>query len=140
MEVKKVGQVIGQFNLKFLKTAKGLATLCCGFAAFTVVVGLLSLHRLKMEYSVMQFLPAHHPALVMDSEVRKQFHLEDRPLFIGVLDLKAETPGNWLQSERMLELRKLTEDIKNLDGVVNAISVANVAGVAGLSEALVTPP
>src|SRR5665213_2980269 len=97
-----------------------------------MVFGGLSLHKIQTTYSVMQFLPANHPALKMDRAVRARFHLEDHPTFIGVLTLKPGEFGTWLQPARVNRLEKLTAQLKALKGVSAAVSVANVEGAANV--------
>src|SRR5665213_3417382 len=101
-----------------------------------MVFGGLSLHKLQTTYSVMQFLPANHPALKMDRAVRARFHLEDRPTFIGVLTLKKNQAGTWLTLERVKRLEKLTAQLKAVKGVDSALSVANVEGAANVKGAI----
>ena len=118
------------------KSAKLFATLALAIASISIVFGALSLHKLKTEYSVMQFLPTHHPALQMDQEVRKLFNIEDKPTFIGVLNLKEKEVGNWLVPARIHRLASLTKTIKEVKGVDMALSVANVAGAASSDGSL----
>ena len=118
------------------KSAKLFATLSLAVAGISIVFGALSLHKLKTEYSVMQFLPTHHPALQMDQEVRKLFNIEDKPTFIGVLNLKEGEAGNWLVPTRIHRLAALTKEIKDVKGVDMALSVANVAGAASSDGSL----
>lgn len=105
-------------------------------AAISMIFGLLSLNRLKTEYSVMQFLPAHHPALKMDQAIRKRFNIEDRPVFIGILNLRKSEAGNWLIPDRVQRLTKLTESIKAMPDVEMVLDVANVVGAASIDNAL----
>jgi uncharacterized protein len=120
----------------FHKYAKFLASFSLFVAAITVVVGLKSLHLLKTEYSVMQFLPAHHPALQMDEDVRKLFHLEDKPVFIGLLNLHNEEKESWLIPGRIERLAKLTKTVSDIESVQVALSVANVVGAASEGDEL----
>lgn len=106
------------------------------------VFGAASLHRLQTEYSVMQFLPANHPALLMDNDVRKTFGIEDKPTFIGLLTIKKSTSvsasdGTWLAPDRMQRLSQLTKAIAARKGVDLALSIANVNGAATVDGDLV---
>ncbi|MGZ3722035.1 MAG: efflux RND transporter permease subunit, partial [Bdellovibrionales bacterium] len=123
-------------KIQFIKNAKVLAIGALIFAGATMVFGGLSLHKLQTTYSIMQFLPANHPALKMDNAVRARFHLEDHPTFIGVLNLKKTELGTWLQPARIKRLEKLTARLKALTGVDQAMSVANVEGAASVKGAI----
>lgn len=117
-------------KLDFIKSSKGLAIVAGSVAAISILFGVHSLSRLKTEYSVMQFLPDHHPALKMDEAVRKKFHIEDRPTFIGVVTLKNSDESGWLSQERVEQLSHVTKKIQDLEEVESVLSVANVAGAA----------
>lgn len=123
-------------NLKFFKSAKGLAAVAGLAALLTGLFGASSLRHLKTEYSVMQFLPAHHPALKMDQAVRHRFHIEDRPTFIGVITLKKDEAGGWLSQAKMKQLSEVTKKIQGMDEVDNVLSVANVNGAATVDGAV----
>lgn len=84
----------------------------------------------------MQFLPTHHPALKMDRSVRKKFHIEDRPTFIGVLTLKKEINGDWFSPKRIRHLAEVTKKIRDIEGIDSALSVGNVEGAATVDGAL----
>jgi len=123
-------------KIQLSKSAKVVAIATSVFAVVSITFGILSLHRLQTTYSVMQFLPANHPALKMDRAVRARFHLEDHPTFIGVLTLKKGEPGTWLAVERIKKLEKLTAQLKSVTGVDQALSVANVEGAANVKGAI----
>lgn len=114
------------------KNAKLFAIGALAFAALTMVFGALSLHKLQTAYSIMQFLPTNHAALKADLAVRKRFHLNDLPTYIGLLSLKKGQEGTWLQPARMKRLAKLTEQLKNVKGVVTSVSIATVEGAANV--------
>jgi predicted RND superfamily exporter protein len=120
----------------FLKNVNLFYILSAVVALCTILFGLKSLSRLKTEYSVMQFLPVHHPALKMDRAVRKKFHIEDRPTFIGVLTLRKDISGDWFTPKRVKHLAEVTNLIRNMKGVENALSVGNVEGAASVDGAL----
>lgn len=110
--------------------------LALGLGLITVIIGAFSLTKLKTQYNVLQFLPKNHPALRMDSAVRRRFHINDRPTFIGVLTLRNRNQGDWLQAGRVQKLSALTLKIKALNSVDEAISVANVEGAAQVEGSL----
>lgn len=110
-------------------------------------IGVRSLHQLQTQYSVMQFLPAHHPALETEKKVRDQFHLSDLPTFIGLIQLKNSEQGNWLQLDRMTQLSGATARLKDIPGVSEALSIATVDGATDVHGVLnvgslveMTPP
>jgi len=117
-------------------SAKVVAISTLVFAVVTIAFGLLSLHKLQTTYSVMQFLPENHPALKIDMAVKKRFHIEDHPVFIGVLTLKKGDKATWLQPDHIKRLEKLTAKLKTLKGVDSAVSVANVEGAANVKGAI----
>lgn len=94
--------------------------------ALLCVAALFSLSHLQTQYSVMQFLPEHHAAVEMDQEVRSHFHLTDLPLFVGMLTLGPGETGSWLDLERIQKLAQSGQELKNLESVEQAVSIANV--------------
>lgn len=113
---------------------------------FFLVVGLIGFHslkNLKTLYSVTQFLPTHHPAMIMDEKVRERFHLVDRPIFIGVI----RNQNSWFNHESITELKKLTAELEALSGVHEIIDIANVQGARSENQTInlgklidLTPP
>ncbi len=108
------------------KLMKRLSYLCLFIFLGLSIFGILSLKHLQTQYSVMQFLPSHHPALAMDLSVRDKFHLVDRPTFIGLLDLPKDQ--QWFEKNHMDSLSKVTSQLKNFEGVHDAFSLANIEG------------
>jgi predicted RND superfamily exporter protein len=123
-------------NANTSKTAKLLAWAALAVFAGLGVFGAMSLDKLQTVYSVMQFLPTHHPALRMDQEVRAKFHIEDLPTFIGVVALDKSEQGSWFRGERMNKIDAATSKLKNLKGVANVVSLANVQGAVEVDGAL----
>ncbi len=119
------GQIENFFKTISLKTWSSGALV---LALILATTGVLSLHRLQTEYSVMQFLPEHHPAIQMDREVRAHFHLTDLPLFIGVVTLAENETGTWLEADRIKKLTQATQELKTISGVGSAISLGNIDG------------
>jgi predicted RND superfamily exporter protein len=126
--------------MKSAKNAKILASFTLILLLVSMIGGAFSLRRLQTQYSVMQFLPAHHPALQMDSAVRKRFHLPDSPVFIGIMSLKASQSGTWLSKDKILRLKQATADIKDVKNVENAITVATIEGAADVQGAISVGP
>jgi uncharacterized protein len=94
---------------------------------------LQSVKHLKTQYSVMQFLPTHHPAMLMDEEVRKKFNLVDRPVFIGVIQKPLtgdSSSADWFNEKDILSLKEITHDLEATAGVQKIISIANVEGAS----------
>jgi len=131
----------------FLKNAKRFSLLTIvGFACMGAV-GALSLHKLKAEYSMRQFLPPHHPLMEIDDKVKARFQLPEIEPFFALVTLGDHLPGTWLEDERITKLQSLTEGLKNQDGVTKAISLGNVEGATNTKEGLtvgklleLTPP
>lgn len=109
-------------------------------ATILAAAGLMSLHKLRTQYSVTQFLPVRHPALVMDESVRNKFRIPDLPVFIGMVSLNNDAAGTWFDPIRMKSLKELTEQIKALKDVHDVISVANVNGAADVDGVLSVGP
>ncbi len=127
--------------------SKKFAYLGLVFGLLLAVLGSFGLRNLQTEYSIMQFLPEHHPAIQMDREVRSHFHLEDLPLFVAILTLPTNQSGSWLEKDRLVQLLTATDQIKQIEGVRNAVSLSNIDGASEAGGVLnigplikVTPP
>ncbi len=118
-------------NLKVARNVQLLAWV--GIAALILIgaVGASSFSSLKTQYSIMQFLPPHHPALEMDHSIRDHFHLVDRPTFIAMIELAGSESGTWLTQERIKKLSDFSVKVGKISGVHEVISLANVKGMAG---------
>ena len=104
-----------------LLSAVGLA------AVITLVIFcVFQMTKLNSRYSIRQFFPAHHPALVADDEMEKAFQLRSRPAFYATLQLPAGEHGTWLVPARVSRLKNLTEALRSLPDVKAAFSVATI--------------
>ena len=110
--------------------ARLLAVAALLFAGVFGVFAANSLHKIKTQYSIMQFLPPNHPALKMDQVIRDRFKLVDRPTFIGLIQLADDESGTFLEPERMATLRKLTDKTETLPNATLAVSLATVDGAS----------
>jgi predicted RND superfamily exporter protein len=94
------------------------------------IFGAFGISGLQTQYSIMQFLPEHHPAIKIDQSVRAHFHLQDLPTFVGILSLSDKEASTWLETGRIEKLRQTTELLKSLSGVETAVSLGNIEGAA----------
>ncbi len=100
------------------------------------IFGALGIRGLETQYSIMQFLPEHHPAIKMDENVRAHFHLQDLPTFVGIITLGDKETGTWLEPARIEKLRQSTELLKSMKGVGNSVSIGNIEGAAESNSVL----
>ncbi len=109
-------------------------------------IGVFGARKLQTKYSIMQFLPDHHPAIQMDARVRGYFHIQDLPTFVGLITLNANQRGIWLQTNRVEQIRALTKTIQSRDDVAQVLSLTNVNAAAvkngelGVGELLQVTP
>jgi predicted RND superfamily exporter protein len=113
-------------TLKSSRNVKILAIAALSVCAIATYFGARSLNQIQTQYSVMQFLPSHHPALIMDEAVRSRFHLTNLPVYIGVITL--DHHDTWFKSEHMQRLSQLTAEIAALSSVKETLSLGNVEG------------
>jgi uncharacterized protein len=117
----------------FLRHSKKLASLVVlGFLALGIV-GAASLHRLKTEYSMKQFLPTQHPLMVADDQVKARFQLAELEPFFAVVTLKE---GDWFDPIKMTKLATATTEIREWPGVNRSISLGTVEGAGSSNEGL----
>lgn len=130
-------------HVQHKKVSKNVKSLAVGgmivMAALTIF-GVLSLHKLQTQYSVMQFLPKHHPALSADQSVRRRFQMPDLPMFIGLVSLAQDEEGSWFSAERMQHLKEVSATIRGWDRVHSVIAISNVSGAADVDGALNVGP
>lgn len=128
-------QVSGKIAF-FLKNLKRFSLLIMvGFLALGAVCG-LSLHKLKSEYSMKQFLPPHHPLIEADDKVKARFQLPEIEPFFALVTLGAHLPGTWLEGERITKLHAVTESLKTEAHVRRTLSLGNVEGASQTKEGL----
>ncbi len=142
---------------KLTKKTKIVAGISLIIFSILAGFGVVSLKNLKTLYSVMQFLPVHHPALKMDRAVRERFKLKDNPTFIGLIELQQSEQGepseqkmsqnaekkiqktsdeDWLSSQKMEKLSILTTKVEKMKNVVQVISIANIQGAADVNKTI----
>ena len=94
------------------------------------IISALEARNLQTRYSVMQFLPDHHPAIQMDERVRAYFHIKDLPTFVGLVTLRKRARETWLEKNRVARIDALTKKIESLPGVQRVLSLTNVNAAA----------
>jgi predicted RND superfamily exporter protein len=99
-------------------------------------VSALSLSHLRTEYSMRQFLPPHHPLMEADDKVKERFQLPDIEPFFALVSFEDNMPGTWLESDRILKLRKITEGFRSMEGVTGAVSIATVDGASNTKDGI----
>jgi predicted RND superfamily exporter protein len=123
-------------HLQVSKSVKLLAILILGSLSTAAYYGVRSLDKLQTHYSVLEFLPAHHPALIMDQSVRDRFNITDRPVFIGVATLRETESGNWLSSSRMQGLEDFTKTLQKIEGVNEVIGINTIEAASDTAGSL----
>ncbi len=117
----------------YLKYSRHLALLVLAILFFIVVIGASALPRLSTQYTMRQFLPAHHALLDADTDTRLRFGLSDRePLFL-LLDSEK---GDWFEQARMKQLQDFDEVAAKMPGVINLTTLANVEGASSSKEGI----
>lgn len=128
-----VGQVLEK--IKFFKNAKRFATLLLvGFVALGAVSA-LSLHKLRTEYNMKQFLPDDHELILTDDKMKARFQLPEIEPFFALVTL-AEGQGDWLEKKNADLLRVTTDSLKELEGVNYSVSIATIEGASSSKEGL----
>ncbi|MCO5142168.1 MAG: outer membrane lipoprotein-sorting protein [Oligoflexia bacterium] len=130
----KLIQVFNNINF-FLKYAKRFALFSVLLIAALGALSAFSLHKLRMEYSMKQFLPQSHPLLLKDDQNKDRFLLSSFEPFFVVLTLPA-TEGSWLEENRVAQLRAVSDEIARWEGVEYVYSVATIEGASSSSEGL----
>jgi predicted RND superfamily exporter protein/outer membrane lipoprotein-sorting protein len=117
----------------FLKNAKRFATLVILAFVGLGAVSALSLHKLRSEYSMKQFLPLKHPLILADDKNKARFQLPELEPFFALVSLPQ---GDWLEKPHADRLQKITEEFKSIEGVSFAVSIATVEGASSSTEGL----
>lgn len=99
-------------------------------------ISALSLSKLKTEYSMRQFLPAHHALMEQDDQLKARFQLPDLEPFFALISLPANETGSWLEPGRISRLKAVTESVGKLEGVNLAISIATIEGASSTAEGI----
>lgn len=119
------------------KIVKIVCALALGGFVFSSIFFILSFSKIKTEYSISQFLPASHPRLKMDQQVRKAFHISESPAFIVTVQL---INGNWFEGKKLKDLQKMTDEISKWNSVNRAVSIGNLTGAFMQKGQLVVGP
>lgn len=117
--------LFGGLMLKKYKAHLLTLTIGLGLAGLLGVLGVDAAH-VSTKYSVKEFFPQKHPALLNDEATEKTFDLADSPAFVLDLTLKPEEHGHWLNADRVAKLDDLTHRLAGLDGVKQVRSLANL--------------
>lgn len=91
-----------------------------------VLTSLGTAARIQSNYSISQFLPANHPLLSHDREIRTRFFLDQSQPFLITLTLPNASHGDWLTSRRLRELSAASDRLKALEGAHGVLSLGNV--------------
>lgn len=119
-----------------LKNAKRFSILLLlGFAALGAASA-LSLHKLRTEYSVKQFLPHNHPLMLADDRLKARFQLPELEPYFALVTLPKENKGTFLEARPITTLKDATEALAKVEGVRYAISIATVEGASSSPEGL----
>ncbi len=78
----------------------------------------------KTHYSLDQFQPKDHPLLTMDQNVRERFRISQSLPYLILL--RSTTEKNWIHSQYLEELSRLTKEIKKRPEVKSIVSLANI--------------
>lgn len=119
----------------FLRNAKRFSLLVLFLFLGLGAVGTLSLSHLRTEYSMKQFTPQEHPLITKDNKLKARFQLADLEPFFALVTIP-EGEGNWLNAGRIAKLQKVTEELRAVEGVNQAISLATVEGASSTKEGL----
>lgn len=129
------GQVSGSFKY-LLKNAKRFSLLLLlGFAALGAISA-LSLHKLRTEYSVKQFLPHNHPLMLADDKLKARFQLPEVEPYFALVSLPNNASGTFLEASRVQSLKDATEALAKVEGVRYAVSIATIEGASSSPEGL----
>jgi uncharacterized protein len=117
----------------FMKNAKRFATLLILAFVALGAISALSLHKLRTEYNMKQFLPTDHPLITADDKMKARFQLPELEPFFALVTLPQ---GHWLEKQNAERLRIATESLRNLAGVKFSVSIATVEGASSSKQGL----
>lgn len=103
------------------------------------VLSVLTFSRLQTRYSLSQFLPKQNPLLALDAKTKRTFQISDSQPFIVTLQL-LDQRQTWLEVDKIQSLKQTTDEMKQLDGVKNALSIATVEGAINNKDGLSVGP
>jgi len=103
------------------------------------VLSVFTFSRLQTKYSLSQFLPKQNPLLALDAKAKRTFQISDSQPFIATLQL-TDKSQNWLEVGKIQALKQTTEELRQISGVKNSLSIATVQGAVNSSEGLSVGP
>lgn len=124
-----------KFNIE--KTVKIVCAIVLSSFVLSSGFFLSSVSKIKTEYSISQFLPASHPRLKMDQQVRQAFHISESPAFIVTIQ---QPTGNWFEIKKLKELQEISDKVAKWSGVHRAISIGNLSGAFMQKGQLIVGP
>lgn len=112
-------------SLKIAARERWLAfgVLCALVVGAVALVGVVA--RLQSSYSLNQFLPENHPLLKSDLETRERFLLDQTQPVLVTLSLTGNS-GDWLETGRLQKLTKVTNELREFQGVVDIMGIGTV--------------
>ncbi|WP_413290727.1 outer membrane lipoprotein-sorting protein [Bdellovibrio sp. HCB337] len=103
------------------------------------VLSVFTFSNLQTQYSLSQFLPKQNPLLALDAKAKRTFQISESQPFIVTLQLTDKTQ-NWLDVDKIQILKQTTEELRQLEGVKNTLSLATVEGAINSKEGLSVGP
>lgn len=103
------------------------------------VLSVLTFSRLQTKYSLSQFLPKQNPLLALDAKTKRTFQISDSQPFIATLQL-VDKQQTWLEVDKIQVLKQTTEEMRQITGVKNSLSIATVEGAVNSKEGLSVGP
>jgi predicted RND superfamily exporter protein len=128
-------QVSGIIQFLMKNARRGSFLIMVGFAVLGTVSA-FSLHNLRTEYSMRQFLPPHHALMESDDRVKARFQLPEIEPFFALVTLEDRLPGTWLEMDRVTKLRAVTDGFRTMDDVTGAVSIGSVEGATNTKEGI----
>jgi predicted RND superfamily exporter protein len=92
--------------------------------------------RLESNYSISQFFPPQHPLLEVDTDIRRQFFLDQNPPLLVILDLDVNASSDWLATQRLQTLARASEELRKVEGIKSVLSLGVVSVASQGSENL----
>ncbi len=112
--------------MKYFRNRRVVSTLAAVTTLIFVILGATQLQNLNTSYSVRQFFPKQHTLLDVDAHFKRTFELNSAPSYFAILERLPQDQGNWLEEDFTIELKRITSELTNIDGVHNVLSLANV--------------
>jgi hypothetical protein len=129
---------------KFLRSERSVKLFAIFFSVLVLMLCFVSTREIKKmntKYSFSEFFPRAHPLLLESKRVRSNFQLEETSQFLLVLRSERKS---WLEHGQtkagLKQLKALTEELREIQGVQSAYSMATLEGaVENQGEILVGP-